>query len=421
MKNILKLLLFMPLICVIVKVNAQNVIVEGQVLDNETNAPLEGAACIFKMHQHIGGITDKEGKFRIRIPDGMSKDILTFSFLGFQPQSFALQEINLSEKLYVRLNRASILLNEVTVIDNSIAMKKMFMDAVKKIPNNYPSQPHLLQGFYRKISTEGSSFTHLFEAAVAIEDYDYKKPVGSIKIEVITYRETPDRGKVDSIQLKVNQAVRQNAAAQWKIAANPLYRTYEGNFLRLFKNQNNTFNLNTLLSLIDKHYEFKMVGYEIVNNDTICHLAFSEGVVPQDPSGRNYFKINLTDNAITEFQFTHGLPDRITYKSTVRFQKYQGRYYPEYIRITQPRFINRENEFSEYDIETYWFDQVEINDFKKIQTKKTSDRLKQHPTATTYNPEFWEKYTPLTMHPLEANILQVLETNGPLEQQFLKK
>lgn len=400
---------------------SQSRVLEGLVLDSETNRPLQGATCVFENYDHIGAVTDGEGGFQIQIPVEMSADVLTISFLGYESQRFVFRDIVSSDVIYVRLNRVPILLDEILIVDDSRKLKEMFLDAVGKISRNYPGQRHFLRGFYRKVSTEGSAFTHLLEAAIIIEDYSYKVPISSVRVEVITCRETPDWGRVDSIQLNVKRAVRQSASDNWNISANRFYRTYEGNFLRMFNNANNTFNYATLIGLIDKHYEFKMVGHQVVNGDTICQIAFSEGIVPPDPSGRNYFKINLTDMAITEFQFAQGLPDRLTYQTTVRFKKYYDRYYPEHIRVMQPRYITRNNEYNEYDIETFWFDQVEIRGSQRVKLRNIVDRLNDNLCLAPYDSDFWRKYTPLLEHPLDPQVLRSLEQHGSLEQQFENK
>src|SRR5690606_5695484 len=106
----------------------------------------------------------------------------------------------------------------------------------------------------------------------------------------------------------------------------------------------------------DDYYTFELMGISIENGDTIYQIAFAETVVPpppKHPSGRTYLKINGTDLAIIEVQFTRDSKIQALQSQTrVKFEKVNGKYYPKYIHVIQPRNINRNFEDDEFDIQT---------------------------------------------------------------------
>jgi hypothetical protein len=60
---------------------AQSIVIHGNVLDYDTNMPLEGIAVIFNKNQ--GALTDKNGKFQFTVQNINSGDKLRIGFINY--------------------------------------------------------------------------------------------------------------------------------------------------------------------------------------------------------------------------------------------------------------------------------------------------------------------------------------------------
>jgi hypothetical protein len=180
---------------------------------------------------------------------------------------------------------------------------------VGNVPDNCPNKLHQLQGLYRKISTKGTRFTHLEEAAVVVEDNGYQKPSTLVRIKTEHYRQSKDWGAIDSSYISMTKKMDKAISRQLKIPSNPLNKLYECNFLRNFDEENAWFNFEAFRKIIDAHFAFELTDISLDNGDTLYHVAFAANPVPPPPhhvSGRNYLIINASDLAIVEMQFTLG-------------------------------------------------------------------------------------------------------------------
>jgi hypothetical protein len=161
----------------------------------------------------------------------------------------------------------------------------------------------------------------------------------------------------------------------------------------------------------------------ITKNDTIYKLAYTHGMNPNPPSGLSYWMINKSDHAIVEFQFTAGFSsDQLIYQVLVRFKKIDQKYYPYFIRSIQPRLINRNFDYKEYDIETIWFDDVYTGKFNKVKMKEAVAPMdNENYKNVDYDSTAWNQLEFFKNHPLAPHIKSSLERNGTLEDQFKRK
>lgn len=115
----------------------------------------------------------------------MLSDTLVILAMGFERKEVALASIDLNlDTVYYNLDQQSIVLQEILIESPGFNLKDMVLQAVANIPNNYPAKRHQLQGLYRKVSTQGTRFTHLAEAVIVVEDNGYRTPSDLIKIKL---------------------------------------------------------------------------------------------------------------------------------------------------------------------------------------------------------------------------------------------
>ena len=143
--------------------------INGKVRDFN-NKPLAYASIIIST-KGIGTISNNSGVFAIKVPANSDKDTLFISFLGAKSQAFKISEINPSNDLIVKLIKKDFVLQEVIV--KPIDPVELIRSAIAKIPENYYTQPHILNGFYRIDTKKGDQHIMLSEAVFDIYNAGY--------------------------------------------------------------------------------------------------------------------------------------------------------------------------------------------------------------------------------------------------------
>lgn len=401
----------------------QQLSVSGIVL---SQAPVEAADCYLKNNEHVGTLTNTAGYFHLSFPKSMLYDTLVILAMGFERKEVPLASLNLDQDTVLfNLEQQSILLKEVLIESTGLNLKEMVLKAVANVPINYPSKRHQLRGLYRKVSTKGTQFTHLEEAVIALEDDGYQKPPALVKIKTEHYRQSKDWGEVDSSYITMTNKMGKAIAKQLDISTNPLNKLYEGNLIRHYNKENAWFNFNVLRKTVDDRFTFELTDISVDNGDTLYRVAFAANPVapaPDHVSGRNYLIINASDLAIVEMQFTLGFDDApLISQNHVRYHKKEGKYYPKYIRNIQHRHINRNIDDDEYDIRTFWFDDVRLKGIQRIKSSEANDPNDSRSHERNFaNSDFWDSTSLIQKHPLEESVKEDLQRHEPLDVQFMK-
>ena len=158
---------------------AQNLTVSGKVIDHETKNAMQFASVYIK-GKAIGTITNANGEFDFHMPDEYRNEILVISMLGYSNFEAPVWSL-ISTAITVELDASPIVLQEV-LIEDSLSGGDILRLALKHIPDNYPSQPFLMEGFYRDVKKVGGTYFSLLEAAVKIYDEGYDEPRNKFKL-----------------------------------------------------------------------------------------------------------------------------------------------------------------------------------------------------------------------------------------------
>ncbi|MEQ6120185.1 carboxypeptidase-like regulatory domain-containing protein [Reichenbachiella sp. MALMAid0571] len=396
--------------------------ISGHVRSTHSERPISGAHCYLKNNEHIGSITDSLGFFHLSFSKTLLYDTLIISRIGFAKKEVPPSFYNYTfDTLSFHLDQQSIVLNEILVESQGYDLKGFVLSAIASIPKNYPNKAHQLKGLYRKVSTQGKQYTRLEEAAIALDDYNYKTPSEAIRITTESFRQTKDWGEIDTMALNIFDKTNRGISQKLNKASNPLNKLYLSNFIRNYSRENAFFNIENMKKNID-HYRFELMDISISKGDTIYQIAIRwEPTLPiKRPSGKTYLKINTNDMAIVEMQFSKGFENQpLISQEHVKFEKQYGRYYPKYIKSFSYLFINQDFDDEEYDIHTFWFDKVNIKKFKKIKSKDENDR--NDPTSykrSTLDLDFWYRSPLIKKHPLNQGVRTDIEKHQPLEDQF---
>ncbi|MGV3586558.1 MAG: hypothetical protein ACO1OF_06135 [Adhaeribacter sp.] len=286
--------------------------------------------------------------------------------------------------------------------------------AVLAIPDNTPDKPHQMAGFYRSVSTENEKYTKLIEAVVTIQDTDYKTEHNSdnLQVQLKHLRQTNELGKVDSTLIKAAKAYSKNGPKV--VSSNYLYRLNQINLIRGHYRPGHIFNSSGWLA---NGHRFKLTDVAVAGKDTIYTIAFEGKGDPKYSIG--YLKINATDKAIVAYEHSNYVFDSFMGKIQVRNRKWEGRYYPEFIKFDIPRLINGDIGKHQIDKHTLWLEAPVLTKLKGIKKKDQMNHEQEvHTFKLPYDAAFWADYQMLKLHPLEVHIKSGLETSNSLDNQF---
>ena len=137
--------------------------ISGTLLDQKTKIPLVYAAIQVK-GSPLGTSTDFKGRFNFTISDKYRNDTLLFSIIGYFPKTLKISSIKSGERLTVYMKQKSVKLDEITVKPKKAI--KLIKEALKRIPENYHTEPIYLDAYVRDICKIDSTYIKYADAAV---------------------------------------------------------------------------------------------------------------------------------------------------------------------------------------------------------------------------------------------------------------
>ena len=145
------------------------VILKGIVRNAETKDALPYANISIK-NRAQGTITNQKGIFIFRLPANSFRDTLIFSYLGYRTMQMAIKDMQ-SDSLMVDLEPVIYSIREVT--KQSSNALDLLMEALKKIPDNYPRKHIGMTAFYRELIRENDQVIQFIEAVIGINKASY--------------------------------------------------------------------------------------------------------------------------------------------------------------------------------------------------------------------------------------------------------
>ena len=173
--------------------------VKGEVLDVKTNKPLE-LVHLFIEHSNINTVTNKEGKFLLKVPHSLETKKITITYLGYESKVMSLSDFD-DDKNKIYLKASTIQLADINISglkDAEGLVKSVF----KNKSDNYLDTNSVMTAFYRETIKKGNKNVSLSEAIVNI----YKTPYSSVKEDVLEFhkaRKNTNYSKLDTLALKL--------------------------------------------------------------------------------------------------------------------------------------------------------------------------------------------------------------------------
>lgn len=120
--------------------------ITGTLLDKETGEPVVNASVTIQ-GTSIGNITNKDGEFRLHLPDSLRDGFLSFSHLGYVAQNVEAAMLTGCDNI-LSLEPKIVPLQEVLI--RLVEPKKLLREMLKRREENYSLVPVHLTTFYRE-------------------------------------------------------------------------------------------------------------------------------------------------------------------------------------------------------------------------------------------------------------------------------
>lgn len=174
--------------------------VEGLVRDKESRKKLEYVN-ITVAGTNIGTVTNADGDFLIKIPKAFSKRPVEVSHIGYLNTVIPLSGKDISGyTVYLEPNTASL---EEVIIRGGDA-RPIVLEAISKIPANYPATESLLTGFYRETAQKGRRYITISEAIIDIYKTAYKRvDASSDRVQILKGRKLLSPKVSDTLIVKL--------------------------------------------------------------------------------------------------------------------------------------------------------------------------------------------------------------------------
>lgn len=179
-------------LCFCTTVFAQDMTVQGKIIDVENNTPLPGVSIVIK-GTNKGTNTDAQGKYRLSVPANVS---LVFSFVGYTPQ-----EVSVGNRTVIDLSMAQDFrqLNEIVVtalgIKKDVRRTGVSIQGIDASQTIKAREPNAVQGLVGKVAglTIGMSAEMLRRPQVILRgNTDILYVVDGVPINSDTWNISPD-------------------------------------------------------------------------------------------------------------------------------------------------------------------------------------------------------------------------------------
>ncbi|MDR1673789.1 MAG: carboxypeptidase-like regulatory domain-containing protein [Bacteroidales bacterium] len=181
-------------------VHAQDYLtVSGTVKDRITKKPVEYVT-ISVTDRNTSTVTNADGFFSLKIPLSEHAAFVDCSHIGYYNFRIPVkdEDVALAD---IFLIPSAIAIDAVTVY--GWEADHLVREAIKKIGDNYASQPNRLTGFYRETIRKKRNYTNITEAVIDLYKTAYTESVEQDKVQIIKGRKLLSAKKSDTLAVKL--------------------------------------------------------------------------------------------------------------------------------------------------------------------------------------------------------------------------
>jgi CarboxypepD_reg-like domain len=389
-------------------------VLKGELKNSRTKEEVPWASLFIK-GTSLGVPSNQRGVFEFSIDTQYAGDSLVISALGYQRISFLIQDLKKNEYSILKLNEKTYQLNEVTVESpDPSGIVRLAMD---KWVTNFQTSEYEFESFYRTTQKENGKYARLWECAMRGFDKggDSDKQ-GPVDIEYLQIRKSDDY---------------RDSRTRW------LFAFFKPQFI--FGGENHTRNYRAFVKkLEDSSYEYELDSILYLDNTAVYIINAMVKESVKEFLFDVKFYIRADDNTFVQMDFDgkrkiryvkpSGIPGKLKlgmteYKSTYVFKEIDHRMYMYYLNVYAAFNWSDESGGVIYDEENSEAIVQNIQTISKTEKSTVNRNFPKHAYGaphSSYNGVFWKKYEMVRQIPYGKGVIDDLQRETPLEQQFIK-
>lgn len=378
--------------------------VSGLLLDKETGDPVVNAA-IIAQGTSIGNVTNKNGEFKLHLPDSLKNSILSFSHLGYVGQNIEVTTL-VGRNNVLSLEPKIIPLQEVLI--RLVDPKKLLREMIERREENYSLEPVYLTTFYREGVQLKNKFQSLTEAVFKVYKPSWENANLPDQVKLLRMSRIDNRESSDSLVAKIKAGIR--ACLQMDIMKEL------PDFL-LIDEYNNPF-------------VYTSGGITFIENHCVNIVCFEQKRDVREPLFCGELYIDSESGALLQARIeihpkhikkaTRNFVARQTSKVnltaqkavyTITYKPWKGTYYVHHIRGDLHFKMKKKRVFfSNFSLHT-WFEMVTCRvDSENVVRFPRAERLSTHTILADedfrYDESFWDDFNII---PLEEELSKIIE------------
>ncbi|NDV83190.1 carboxypeptidase-like regulatory domain-containing protein [Bacteroides sp. 51] len=388
--------------------------VSGAVYDLFSKEPVSSAT-VGVVEASIGTVTNRDGRFRISLPDSMMHVTLRISHVGYE--SLELKAASrMGTPSDFMLEPKVVSLQEVVVrVVNPRNLLQQMLDAR---PQNYSSSPISLTAFYREGVEHKKRNVDLTEAVLKVYKPGFDQTYAADQVKLVKMRRILDKQERDTIITKVKSGIHSTL------------------LLDVIKSEPDFLDSPDAAESL---YDYTHSDIAVIDNRLANVISFEQRKAVKEPLYRGELFIDTENNALLEarFEVNPAYVEKATnlfiekrsknYKLTLRDARYtvsykplpNGKYYMNHVRGELEFRVRRKRQWFSSSLRI-WFELVTCKvDTEQVQSIPRSERLSprtvfsetQHP----YDVDFWENFNVILPEDelrdlIINNLTEVMET-----------
>ena len=250
----------------------------GKVIDKQSGNTLPFAT-IEALESHVATVTNIDGNFIIKLPRESEISQFKISYIGYGNKIISADEFKGKRALTVQLVPKAVQLQEVTIRPEDAL--HVIMDALRKVGDNYSSEPMMMRGFYRETIVRNKNYVSISEAVVDIYKSAYDNYFQVDQVKIFRGRKSADVDKMDTILFKLQGGP--STTILLDVVRNPYV---------------------LLTDKYEKVYDFRLSDVISINDKLHYVVSFKQKEYVDDPyySGKFYVDMELLGISEVEFE-----------------------------------------------------------------------------------------------------------------------
>ncbi len=356
--------------------------------------------------QAIGTVTNLLGEFDFHFPDTLANETFVISMLGYANYEVLASVLLQTPSPELLLAKSTTVLNTL-IISDTLSGGDVFRIALMRMEENHPSEPYLVDGFYRDLKKIGNTYVSLLEAAIKVYDEDFREPRNKFKLR--------ERVQLLEVRRSIGYSNRftayfdeDNLLEEMLLHNNIRYRQFpqeEIFFESLQRGKNTVYNGQDVFVIFHRE-DFRLTLFVDQKTFGVLRMEYEQDAVQP---------INKKRGLTSKF---------VGLKKTIDYKYYQGKLYLSYIEVLSKinwYDINTDSLKFETELAQHLvINQVFPHTDERIPVTSKMRRYGLQYQDLPYNKKFWSEYNVLKDSPLDAKIIADLERDGPLDKQFEK-